>query len=247
VIGTAGSAELHRGIAAIDRGDAHLTDPTPAGLLPPHDMQATSLPVIAATIALAGFALLGPSATFAQEMRLGDGVRITIYNVDDAVSGDYYVMTDWTMQLPYIGQVDVRQRVFDAVREEIVGRYRAIYREPELAVQPLYRVSVLGEVREPGIYFVTGYERLTDLMAMAGGETLDADLDKLYLLREGEKIDIDAREILKQGETLTDFGLRSGDQLYVSREGLVSYRNASLLISGAGVLATIAAIFIARR
>ncbi|MEZ4703103.1 MAG: SLBB domain-containing protein [Rhodothermales bacterium] len=183
----------------------------------------------------------------AQEMRLGDGVRVTIFNVDDDVSGDYFVMTDWTMQLPYIGMVSVNERPFDAVRSEIMERYRQIYRDPELSVQPLFRVSVLGEVRDPGIYFVTGYERLTDLMAMAGGETLDADLDQLYLLREGDKININAKEILKRGDTLSDFGLMSGDQLYVSRVGLVSYRNASLLISGVGVIATVAAIFIARR
>lgn len=187
------------------------------------------------------------NVVMAQEMRLGDGVRVTIFNVDDDVSGDYFVMTDWTMQLPYIGMVSVNERPFDAVRSEIMDRYRQIYRDPELSVQPLFRVSVLGEVRDPGIYFVTGYERLTDLMAMAGGETLDADLDQLYLLREGDKININAKEILKRGDTLSDFGLMSGDQLYVSRVGLVSYRNASLLISGVGVIATVAAIFIARR
>jgi protein involved in polysaccharide export with SLBB domain len=183
----------------------------------------------------------------AQELRLGDGVRITLFNVDDPISGDYFVMTDWTMQLPFIGQLDVQSREFPAVRDEISERYRSIYKDPELAIQPLFRVSVLGEVQSPGIYFVTGFERLTDLMAMAGGETLDADLDKVYLQRGGEKIDINAREILKRGDTLSDFGLLSGDQIYVSRVGLVSYRNASLLISGVGVLTTLAAIFIFRR
>ncbi len=187
------------------------------------------------------------SVVKAQELRLGDGVRITLFNVDDAISGDYFVMTDWTMQLPYIGQVGVQSREFPAVRDEISERYRSIYRDPELSIQPLFRVSVLGEVQSPGIYFVTGFERLTDLMAMAGGETLDANLDRVYLQRGAEKIDINAREILKRGDTLADFGLLSGDQLYVSRVGLMSYRNAPLLISGAGVLATLAAIFIVRR
>ena len=93
---------------------------------------------------------------------------------------------------------------------------------------------------------MTGYERLTDLLAMAGGETLEADLDKLYLVREDERIDINAKRIVKEGQSLQDLGMQSGDQVYVSRAGLVSYRNASLLISGVGVVATIAAIFIAR-
>ena len=65
-------------------------------------------------------------------------------------------------------------------------------------------------------------------------------------LTDGEQIDINAKKILKDGQKLQDFGLQSGDQVYVSRVGLVSFRNASLLISGLGLLATVAAIFITR-
>lgn len=183
----------------------------------------------------------------AQRLQLGDGVRITFYNIEDDISGDYYVMQDWTIQLPYVGLVPVRDRGFDSLRASIMDSYSTIYKEPELTVQPLFRVNVLGEVNAPGIYFVTGYEQLTDLLAQAGGETDEADLDKIYLVRNGEQIDIDAKKILKQGQILQDFGLESGDQVYVSRVGLVSFRNASLLISGLGVAATIAAIFLTRR
>lgn len=183
----------------------------------------------------------------AQNLQLGDGVRITFYNIEDSISGDYYVMQDWTIQLPYVGLLNVRNREFDSLRTTIIDSYETIYRDPEVTVQPLFRINVLGEIRTPGIYYVTGYEKLTDLLATAGGETEQADLDKIYLLRNGEQIDINAKKILKQGQNLQDFGLVSGDQIYVSRVGLVSFRNASLLISGIGVAATVAAIFLTRR
>ena len=181
-----------------------------------------------------------------QDLQLGDGVRLTFYNIEDDVSGDYFVMRDGTLQLPYIGLIHTERKPFPSLQESIIKSYQSIYREPELTVQPLFRINVLGEVKSPGIYFVTGYERLTDLLAMAGGETLEADLDKLYLVRDEERIDINAKRIVKEGQSLQDLGLESGDQVYVSRAGLVSYRNASLLISGIGVAATIAAIFIVR-
>ena len=183
----------------------------------------------------------------AQSLQLGDGLRITFYNIEDNISGDYYVMQDWTIQLPYVGLVEVRDRGFDALRTSIIDSYETIYREPELTIQPLFRINVLGEVNAPGIYFVTGFEKFTDLLARAGGETEQADLDKIYLIRDGEKIDVNAKKILKQGQSLQDLGLESGDQIYVSREGLLSFRNASLIISGLGVATTIAAIFITRR
>ena len=184
--------------------------------------------------------------TRAQNLQLGDGVRLTFYNIEDDVSGDYFVMRDGTIQLPYIGLVYTEQKSFPSIQESIIKSYQSIYREPELTVQPLFRINVLGEVKSPGIYFVTGYERLTDLLAMAGGETIEADLDKLYLVRDDERIDINAKRIVKEGQSLQDFGMQSGDQVYVARAGLVSYRNASLLISGIGVVATLAAILIAR-
>lgn len=182
----------------------------------------------------------------AQSLQLGDGVRLTFYNIEDNVSGDYYVMQDWTIQLPYIGLVAVQDQSFGNLRASIIDSYKTIYRDPELTVQPLFRINVLGEVRNPGTYYVTGFEKLTDLLASAGGETNEADLDEIYLIRDGQQIDIDAKKILKQGQSLQDFGLQSGDQVYVSRVGLVSFRNASLLISGVGVAATIAAIFLTR-
>ena len=188
-----------------------------------------------------------PDSTSAQRLQLGDGVRLIFYNIEDSVSGDYFVMQDWTLQLPYIGLVDVRDRGFEILRDSIIQSYETIYREPELTVQPLFRINILGEVQNSGIYYVTGFERLTDLLAMAGGETRDADLDKIYLVRENDRIDINAKKILKEGRTLEDFGLRSGDQVYVSHGGVVSFRNASLLISGIGVATTIAAIFLTRR
>ena len=186
------------------------------------------------------------STSSAQYLQLGDGVRITFFNIEDDVSGDYFVMPDWTLQLPYIGVLNVRQRPFDVLRDSIMQAYRTIYRDPELTVQPLFRINILGEVQKSGIYYVTGFERLTDLLAMAGGETRDADLDRIFLIRNNQRIDINAKRILKEGRTLEDFGLRSGDQVYVSHGGLVSFRNASILISGIGVAATIAAIFITR-
>ena len=190
--------------------------------------------------------LLLPPDTHAQKLQLGDGVRLTFYNIEDNISGDYYVMQDWTIQLPYVGLVQVRDQAFESLRTSIIDSYQTIYKDPELTVQPLFRINVLGEVNAPGIYYVTGFERLTDLLATAGGETQEADLDKIFLLRDGEQIDINAKKILQQGQILQDFGLESGDQVYVSRVGLVSFRNASLLISGLGVAATIAAIFITR-
>lgn len=177
------------------------------------------------------FSLISCFQLFSQTLGPGDGVRITLYNISDPLSGDYYVQEDWNIQLPYIGLVDVKQREIDEVRSEIFTKYAQIYRDPELTVRALYRINVLGEVRNPGVYFVTGVEKLSDLLAEAGGETRDANINNIYFVRADRKMDIDGEEILEQGKRLNDIGLRSGDQIYIPRKRWLSFRNASAIIS----------------
>ena len=178
------------------------------------------------------------NAAIAQDVNPGDGVRVSVYNITDTVSGDYYVQHDGTIQLPYIGLIFTRGRVYDNIREEIIARYENIYRNPEITVQPLYKVNLLGEVHSPGVYYVTGVEKLSDLLAAANGETEAANLRNIYLIRDHQKIEIDAVEILQNGQRFSDLGLRSGDDIYVPRKPMMSFRNASVLLSAAALIVT---------
>ncbi len=181
-----------------------------------------------------------------QDLSPGDGIKLTFYNISDALSGDFFIQQSGDVQLPYIGLIPVSGRSFESVRAEIKHKYKKIYRNPELVVQPLFRVNVLGEVQRPGVFYVTGVERLSDLLALAGGETRDANLNKIYLIRNQRKMDINAGDILLKGQRLKDFGLRSNDQIYVSRKRVVGLNNASVIVSAGAVLLTAVALF-ARR
>lgn len=175
-----------------------------------------------------------------QQLHPGDGVKLTSYNISDALSGDYFVQKNWNIQFPYIGSISVENRDFDNIQLEIDNKFSTIYREPEINIQPLYRINVLGEISKPGVYYLTGVEKLSDLLAMAGGETRDSNFNKIYLIRDHRKVDINAREILQRGRRINDFGIRSGDQIYVSQKSWVS-RNTSLIVSAGAVAATIIA------
>lgn len=184
------------------------------------------------------------NSALSQGVNPGDGVRVTFFNISDAISGDYFVQQDGQMQLPYIGLILAKDRDFQSIRTEIITKYDSLYRNPELTVQPLYKINVLGEVRNPGLYYVTGVEKLTDLIAMAGGETSDTNLNGLYIIRENEEIQINARSIIEKGDKVSDIGLRSGDRVFVPRKWWVGARNAAVIISAAAVLVTLASLFV---
>jgi polysaccharide export outer membrane protein len=191
-------------------------------------------------IFLANFSLESLSA---QELNPGDGVKVTFFNITDPISGDYFVQQDGNIQLPYIGLILVIGREFIAIEKDIFTKYDSLYKNPELTIQPLYKISIMGEVRRPGIYYATGVEKLVDLMALAGGETSDADLDDIYIIRQDQEIKVDAQNIVEQGADLGDIGLKSGDRIYIPRRWWVSARNTGIIISGAAVIVTLISLF----
>jgi polysaccharide export outer membrane protein len=91
----------------------------------------------------------------AQILQPGDGIRMKFYNITETdISGDFYIQQDGLLQLPYIGLIEIRNREFNSVKLEIKTKYDSLYKGVELIVQPLFRISVLGEVGSPGVYFV---------------------------------------------------------------------------------------------
>lgn len=180
----------------------------------------------------------------AQSLNPGDGVRLAFFNITDKISGDYFITQDRMLQLPFIGTLQTENTTFENLKKEIISKYDSLYRQPEVSVRPLYRINVLGEVKTPGSYYATGVEKISDLLALAGGETSDADLGDIYIVRNDREIKIDAAKIIEEGENKNDISLTSGDRLYVPRKWWVGARNIAMIVSGAGILVTLVALFV---
>ncbi len=181
--------------------------------------------------------------TNAQILKPGDGINLTFFNIEEKITGKYFIQENGKIQLPYLGLINTVNKDFSDIRNEIIAKYTKIYRNPELNVQPLYRVAILGEVGKPGIYYTNGFESFTDILAKAGGETNDADLDGIYVVRNNTKLNIDLTDIFEKGNSLQDIGIRSGDKIYVPRAWWVTARDGSVIVSGIAVLVAIAGLF----
>ena len=181
-------------------------------------------------------------STFAQVLQPGDGIRIRFLDVQDSISGDYYIQPDGIVQMPFIRLIHTAGRDFNDIKNQIVFRYDSLYRDPHLTVYSLIRLNVLGEVTNPGFYYVTEIERFMSIIGMAGGTTGNADLESIYLLRNNQEINLDVKTILAEGGTATDFGLQSGDQIYVPRTWWADARGFTIILSALALIVTIIAI-----
>ena len=158
-----------------------------------------------------------PSTRIVGTLRTGDLLKIHVYR-DSELSGEYLIDSRGTLQIPGIGVVraagydpgEVKDRLIAALRER--G-----FSHPEIAVQPLVRVSVLGEVRAPQLYSVDPGTSLLQLVSVAGGPTERANLERVRVVRDGRAFNVDLESAF-QGSATGRIVLNSNDVVFIPRK-----------------------------
>ena len=90
------------------------------------------------------------------------------------------------LNLPYVGAIQLNGLTLQAAHDTIVQRFRKFIDDPVIVMKKLsFKVSVLGEVNRPGLYYVPNEElTLLEALAMAGDLNNFADRTKLRILRK---------------------------------------------------------------
>jgi protein involved in polysaccharide export with SLBB domain len=162
-------------------------------------------------------------------LRSGDLLNLRVYR-DSELTGKYLIDAEGNVQIPGLGVVRVAGLTPPAVTERLTQALRDRgFRTPEIAVWPEIRVSVLGEVRTPGLYSVEPGASLIEVLTLAGGPTEKANLRHTEVVRNGRARAVDLRPALLGGaaEALT---LYSNDVVFVSpRRGFFNQENLTLV------------------
>lgn len=136
---------------------------------------------------------------------------------------EYQIASDGSVDLPYIGRVQVEglepQLIAKLVRERLVAG--KILMTPDViisvAVYNSKRITILGQVQKPGSFPHQSGLTLMQALSLAGGFNSIANQDKVVLTRltkEGETtVTLSANAILNDGSP--DIPLQAGDRIYV--------------------------------
>ena len=158
-----------------------------------------------------------PSARIVGTLRSGDLLKIHVYR-DEELSGEYLIDSRGTLQIPGIGVVRAAGYDPSEVKERLIAALRERgFSQPEIAVQPLVRVSVLGEVRNPQLYSVDPGTSLLQLVSVAGGPTERANLERVRVVRDGRAFNVDLESAF-EGSATGRIVLNSNDVVYISRK-----------------------------
>lgn len=111
--------------------------------------------------------------------------------------------------------------VLQSELQTAMERYIATYvREPRVQVFPLTRLSITGAVARPGFYSIDATRQLSDAIASAGGPTATGQYDRITIRRGADRL-YDAKQVtrsLRDGETVEDLGLQSGDEIQIAEK-----------------------------
>jgi protein involved in polysaccharide export with SLBB domain len=145
-------------------------------------------------------------------LRPGDRVRITVLG-DATMSGEFEVAPDSSLRHPLYNRVKVAGIPVSMLKERIASFLRNFQREPQLEVEPLFKVTVGGEVRSPNILFLPPETTVADAVARAGGTTERGDLGRVTVVRDGRRLSL---HLNASRSSQAVQPIQSGDQITVA-------------------------------
>ena len=133
----------------------------------------------------------------------------------------YLVDQEGYIRFPFLGKIKAAGKTKQTLREEITKELldRKLLLEPIVDIRYLnYRVSVLGEVKNPSVLTIPSEKvTLLEALGLAGDLTVYAKRDNILLIREEENIKKLVRLDLTSDEIFTSpyYNLKSNDIIYV--------------------------------
>jgi len=173
------------------------------------------------TVAVAYSAL--PRANNEYRLGPGDLIEVGVYGVEE-YRHTIRINASGVVQLPLIDAVNaggltpaqLEQRLASLLGTDVIKNPQVSVFVKEYRSQPVY---VLGSVKSPGQYLISGQMRIVDAISMAGGTLGSAD-DEVTIQRPlaegGEKsIPVDLSKILETGNLAENVYVQGGDVINV--------------------------------
>jgi protein involved in polysaccharide export with SLBB domain len=179
-----------------------------------------------------------PAATTAT-IRPGDAIHISVWRKPE-LSGEFFVAIDGSIAHPLYQNVKVAGISAEAAAQRVQAFLEETETLPRVRVDPLYRVSVGGQVRQPRLYTLRPEVAISEAIDMAGGPTERGRLDRALLYRDGS---IQYIDLSGSDPTVNEMRIQSGDRIIVERRRNI-FREAVVPLSVMGSIASIVNVWI---
>lgn len=121
-----------------------------------------------------------PVRAIVSALRLGpeDVIQIRVVDADDIGDKPVRVAADGSITVPVIGRIKAAGLTVDELQAVIVERLKPLIISPDVSVSLIethsHPFTVLGAVKMPGVFQLSGRKTLLDALSQCGGPTDDA-------------------------------------------------------------------------
>jgi protein involved in polysaccharide export with SLBB domain len=141
------------------------------------------------------------------------------YNKEIEIDGSIFIQG--------IGKIYIGGQKLTDVKKIIEDKFYKKYKNIQVSVSigkvKTINVFILGEVKKPGVYEISPFFTILDILSIAGGVNKNGSLRKIDIINnKGEKETIDLYPLLLKGGKPKILQLQNGDTIFVNRsENLV--------------------------
>ena len=138
------------------------------------------------------------------------------------------------IKLPLIDKVKASGRTTSELESLLTEKFKTYLTEPVIGVfikeYKSQQITVLGSVKKPGVYYVSGQKSLLELLSLAGG--LSEDAGEICIVQRNasgnpqekqstdNNIVIDLDQLLIKGEVGFNIAMNAGDVILVPKSGI---------------------------
>jgi polysaccharide export outer membrane protein len=150
----------------------------------------------------------------------GDTVNIRVFN-QEPLSTHEKVRPDGKISIPVIGEVTARGKRPAQLASEVQDRLKSVVVAPSVTVTldagAELKVSVLGEVKQSGVYQLDHGANVLHALAAAGGLSEYADADKVFVVRKSlpQRVRFRYQDLRSADPKSIAFQLQAGDVVVV--------------------------------
>lgn len=160
----------------------------------------------------------GSDGTTAYVVAVEDVLEISVYG-DPDLTRQVPVRPDGMISYTFVGDVPAAGRTIEEIRQELKSRLSTFLRSAEVTVIARefgkQKVYVGGEVRQPGVFYLTPRENtLVDVVYRAGFTTEKGDLAHAILVRNGRLVPVDFARAVK-GDVASNVPMKNNDLVFV--------------------------------
>ena len=169
----------------------------------------------------------------------GDKLKITFLYAP-SISGEYPVLSNGSLPLPLVGNLDVRGKNINQVQNILIKEFSKQLLRSDLSIQVTefrpVKISIIGEVNKPGLLDFENVDRLgiskkmptlIDAIQKAGGVTNQTNLRDVEVIRKfyGEeeylkKTSINLVDIITKGDQSQNIFLYDGDIITLKKASI---------------------------